>query len=86
MAAGGQHHAPAALPPRKRSRANCVEEAGWSSGIVWTSVENLFTGPRTLNVRLEANRSTDCPSPHKVALEMSSAEWELHVEFVLQIL
>ena len=30
----GQHHAPAAL--------SIVQEAGWATGPVWTSAENLF--------------------------------------------
>ena len=33
MDVGGQHHAPAALPP--------VKEAGWAPGPVWTDAENL---------------------------------------------
>jgi hypothetical protein len=40
MAVGGQHHAPAALPPGN-TPGTIVEEAGWPSGPVWTGAENL---------------------------------------------
>ena len=37
---GGQHHAPAALPPGK-DPVPIVQEAGWAPGPVWTGAENL---------------------------------------------
>ena len=40
MGVGGQHHAPAALPPGKDS-VPIVQEAGWAPGPVWTGAENL---------------------------------------------
>jgi hypothetical protein len=40
---GGQHHAPAALPP-----VPIVQEAGWAPGLVWTCAKNLApTGIRS---------------------------------------
>ena len=36
MGVGGQHHAPAALPP-----VPIVQEAGWAPGPIWTGAENL---------------------------------------------
>ena len=47
MGVGGQHHAPAALPPVK-TRCPIVQEAGWAPGPVWTGAENLApTGIRS---------------------------------------
>ena len=40
MEVGGQHHAPAALPPLK-DPVPIVQEAGWATGPVWTGTENL---------------------------------------------
>ena len=37
---GGQHQAPAALPPRK-DPVPIVQEAGQAPGQVWTGAENL---------------------------------------------
>jgi len=37
---GVQHHAPAALPPRK-DQVSIVKNAGWASGLVWMGIENL---------------------------------------------
>ena len=47
MGVGGQHHAPAALPPGK-DPVPIVQEAGWVLGPVWTGAENLAsTGIRS---------------------------------------
>ena len=40
MWVGDQRHATAVLPPRKQP-VPIVQEAGWASGLVWTSTENL---------------------------------------------
>ena len=40
MRVGGQHHAPAALPPIK-DPVPIVQEAGLAPGPVWTVAENL---------------------------------------------
>jgi hypothetical protein len=40
MGLSGQHHAPAALPPRKNS-VLIVQEAGWAQMQAWTCTENL---------------------------------------------
>ena len=40
MGVGGQHHAPAALPPWI-DPVPTVQEAGWALGAVWTGAENL---------------------------------------------
>ena len=43
---GGQHHAPAALPPGK-DPVPIVQGAGWAPEPVWTGTENLaLTGIR----------------------------------------
>ena len=42
MGVGGQHHAPAALPPGKIP-VTIVQEAGWASGPILTGAENLAT-------------------------------------------
>ena len=39
MGVGGQHHAPAALPPGK-DPVPIVQEAGWAPGPGWTGAEN----------------------------------------------
>jgi hypothetical protein len=45
----GQRHAPAAFYPRK-GPVPIVQEAGWTSGPVWTGTENLApTGIRSLD-------------------------------------
>ena len=44
MGLGGQHHAPAALPPVK-DQVPIVQEAGWATGPVWTGAENLAPTP-----------------------------------------
>ena len=41
MGVGGQHHAPAALPPPVKTSVPIVQEAGWAPGPVWTGAENL---------------------------------------------
>ena len=41
MGVGGQRHAPAALPPGN----TIIQEAGWTSGPVWTGAENLAPPP-----------------------------------------
>jgi hypothetical protein len=47
MGVGGQHHAPAALPPGK-DPVPIVQEAGWASEPVWIGAENLaLTGIRS---------------------------------------
>ena len=47
MGVGGQHHAPAALPPGK-DPVPIVQEAGWAPGPVWTGAGNLVpTGIRS---------------------------------------
>ena len=47
MGVGGQHYAPAALPPGK-DPVPIVQEAGLASGSVWTGAENLApTGIRS---------------------------------------
>ena len=48
MGVGGQHHAPAALPPGK-DPVPIVQEAGWAPGPVWTGEGNLVphTGIRS---------------------------------------
>ena len=60
MGVGGQHHAPAALPPGK-DPVPIVQEAGWAPGPVWTDAENLAPtpvfDPRT--VQPVASRYTD---------------------------
>ena len=60
MGVDGQHHAPAALPPRK-DPVLIVQEAGWAPGPVWTDAENLAPppgfDPRT--VQPVASRYTD---------------------------
>jgi len=47
MGVGGQHHAPASLPPGKRPGTRCM--GGWvGPGPVWTGAENLApTGIRS---------------------------------------
>jgi hypothetical protein len=46
----GQRHAPAATYPRERDAVPIVQEAGWASGPVWTSADNLVpTGIRSPN-------------------------------------
>ena len=40
MGVGGQHHAPAALPPGKNP-VPIVQEPRWPPGSVWTGAENL---------------------------------------------
>ena len=44
MGVGGQHHAPAALPPGK-DPVPIVQESGWAPGPVWTGAENLAPPP-----------------------------------------
>ena len=47
MGVGGQHHAPAALPPGK-DPVPIVQEAGWAPGQVWTVAGDLAaTGIRS---------------------------------------
>ena len=47
MRVGGQHHAPAAVPPRK-DPVPTVQEAGYAPGLVWKGAENLApTGIRS---------------------------------------
>ena len=57
---GGQHHAPAALPPGK-TRYPLYRKLGGPSGPVWTCAENLASplgfDPRT--VQPVASRYTD---------------------------
>ena len=49
MGVGGQHHAPAALPPGK-DPLPIVQEAVWAPGPVRTGAENLApTGIRSLD-------------------------------------
>ena len=57
---GGQHHAPAALPPGKDS-VPIVQEAGWVSEPVWTGAKNLAptTGIRPPGVQPVVSRYTD---------------------------
>jgi hypothetical protein len=52
MGMGGQRHAPATLPPGKRT-VPILWEAEWAPGSVWTGVENL--APTWI-------RSPDCPA------------------------
>ena len=52
MGVGGQHHAPAILPPGK-DFVPVVQEAGWAPGPVWTGEEILA---------LTGNRSPDRPA------------------------
>jgi len=40
MGVGGQRHAPAALPPEKRTATYCTEGLGGLEGSVWTGAEN----------------------------------------------
>ena len=60
MGVGGQHHAPAALPPGK-TQYPLYSEAGWAPRPVWTGAENLAPhqgfDPRT--VQPVASRYTD---------------------------
>ena len=42
MWAGGQRHAPAALP-REGPGVRCTEGEGWASGPIWPGAENLAT-------------------------------------------
>jgi hypothetical protein len=45
---GGQHHAPAALPPGKTRYPLFVQEAGWAPAPVWTCAKDLSpTGIRS---------------------------------------
>jgi hypothetical protein len=47
MGVGGQRHAPATLPPGKRTGTHCAG-AGWAPGPVWTGAGNLSpTGIRS---------------------------------------
>ena len=65
MGVGGQHHAPAALPPGK-TRVPVVQEAGWATGPVWTDGENLApTGIRSPDrpVRSESLQRLSYPGP-----------------------
>ena len=49
MRAGGQLHAPAALPPGK---SPIVQEAGWAPGPIWMGAENLApTGNHTIQAK-----------------------------------
>ena len=61
---GGQHHAPAALPPGK-DPVPIAQEAEWATGPVWTVAENLASppafDPRT--VQPVASRYTDSAIP-----------------------
>jgi hypothetical protein len=41
MGVGGQRHAPTALPPG-RDPVTIIQEAGLSSGLLWTDIENLY--------------------------------------------
>ena len=41
MGVGGQHHAPAALPPPQKDPVPIVLEAGWVSEPVWMGMDNL---------------------------------------------
>ena len=55
---GGQHHAPAALPPGK-DPAPIVQEAGWAPGPVWTGAENLAFTSESPDFQPVASRYTD---------------------------
>jgi len=53
---GGQHHAPAALPPGKRPLP-IIQEAGMAPATVWGFTENLAsTGIRSRDLRSIAGR------------------------------
>ena len=49
---GGQRHALATLPPRKRP-SHIVQEIGWAPGPVWTGAENV--APQTDTVKTVAS-------------------------------
>jgi hypothetical protein len=55
---GGQHHAPAALPPGN-DPVPIVQEAWWISGPVWTDSENLATTGIPRTIQPVASRYTD---------------------------
>ena len=59
MGVGGQHHAPAALPPGRRPGTHCTG-GGWAPGPVWMDEENLAPpGFDPWTVQPVASRYTD---------------------------
>jgi hypothetical protein len=50
--------------PRERYLVPIVQDAGWSSGPVWTGAENLFPkGSETRTVQSVTSRYIDCATP-----------------------